>query len=381
MKVCVVSPSYLPDRTAGGAVTGCHEFVKTISLVCCVEVVSFDTLNDKNRHRIVDGISVSYLKRLPFFDFMSSHGWHFSFDYLFFILKRFKDFDLIYFRSIWNFPSLIGFVYCCFAGHKFIFCSSGKLSVYALKKSFIKKSIVMFLIKPFIKRASAIHYASEQEYLRVKSKIFSSLKPLILPTSVEIPQVKVKAERLESTFKDGPFKLYSVSRLHIGKNISFIFDELVSIQNEVEFHVIGDGDGNFVRELKKKAIETEAKNSKVKIVFEGFRDKKWVDKNMSGALYVQASFSEGYSNSIVEALARGSFAIVSRGCVMKEFADKKMLSEFDLDAGQLSKLIVEYYRDIKLWVGNSQKCVYFLKTERSPQYLSRKFAEQIREII
>ena len=125
----------------------------------------------------------------------------------------------------------------------------------------------------------------------------------------------------------------------------------------------------------------EAKNSRVQIIFEGFRDKNWVDKNMSGALYLQASFSEGYSNSIVEALARRSFAIVSKGCIMKEFAERQMLDEFDLEAGQLKKLILKYYQDTDIHNDISQKCVEFLQTERSKQYLSQRFVEQIREII
>ena len=112
--------------------------------------------------------------------------------------------------------------------------------------------------------------------------------------------------------------------------------------------------------MKKKAQHLESKNSKVKIIFEGFREKKWVDANMFGALYLQASFSEGYSNSIVEALARGSFAIVSKGCIMKEFAERKMLDEFDLEAGQLKKLILKYNRHLNAKNEISQKCVEFL---------------------
>lgn len=381
MKICVVSPSYLPDKTAGGAVTGCHEFVKTISLVCSVEVVSFDTLNDKVRERTVDHISVQYLKKSSFFDFMSSHGWHFSVDYLLFIFRRFKDFDCIYFRSIWNFPSLVGFIYCYIIGKKFIFCSSGKLSEWALRKSLVKKSIVLFLVRPFLKKASAIHYASEQEYLRVKSKTFSNIRPLVIPTSIDIPEFNVEAGKSNNTSLDGSFKLYTVSRLHIGKNINFILDELMSFEKEVKFHIIGDGEQNFVSALKNKAFDLEVKNPRVKIIFEGFQNKNWIDENMSGALYLQASFSEGYSNSIVEALARRSFAIVSKGCIMKEFADRQMLDEFDLEKGELKQLILKYYRDTTVHTDISQKCVEFLQTKKSKQYLSQQFAKQIQEII
>ena len=66
---------------------------------------------------------------------------------------------------------------------------------------------------------------------------------------------------------------------------------------------------------------------------------------------------------------------------MKEFAERKMLDEFDLEAGQLKKLILKYNRHLNAKNEISQKCVEFLKTKRSKQYLSRKFTKQIQEII
>ena len=169
MKILVISPSYLPDKRAD-SVSGCHEFVKTLKKRFNVNVLTFNTLDDDVTDRVIDDINVRYLPRSKAFDVFSSHGWHFSISYLFYLKKYLKQFDIVYFRSVWNFPSLAGFIICSLSRMPFIVCSSGKFTKYALRTGRKKKKIVFFLFSVFICNARAIHYASIDEYENVAIK-------------------------------------------------------------------------------------------------------------------------------------------------------------------------------------------------------------------
>ena len=380
MKICLVSPSYLPDRRAGGSVTGCHQFAKLVAKNCDVQVLSFDTLLDGVRTRSVDGISVRYLKQSIIFDFLSNHGWQFSISYILFMYKNFHNYDLIYFRSIWNFPSLIGFIYCGVTNKKFIVCSSGKLSNYALNKSNFKKQLALKLVGSFVKKATAIHYSSKQEHDGVSNTNFKHVPPLILPPPCQINLPLKKVEYQKNT-PERPLTIYTVCRLDPIKNIEYILNELLSLNMPINYHIIGSCKPHYENSLRTLATSIMARNNLVHVYFEGFQSKEWVNERFWDAVYIHASFSEGYSNSILEALSRGSCTAVSTGCNMKDLADRDFLTEFSLVPGELGDFLQSFKANKRLYMLKAQKCARMLTDERSVDYLSTNFLKNLTRIM
>jgi len=329
-KILIVSPSYYPEIKNGGSIKGCHMFARMCNNHFKTHVWSFDTLEDGIRRRLVDRVKVFYFRRYTLFDFLlKNNEWCFSIEYLFYLNKFIKKYDLIYFRSIWNFPSLFGFIFCSMKKKKFIICASGKLEKNAMYRSKLKKNIILFLFSKFIKSSSRIHYSSIFEYQNASVKPFKDIKPLFIPTPVDIPDNK-------NFNQQNILNFYSVSRIHKTKNLEYAIDEFSKLDINFTYKIFGMGSTNYINSLK-----TRSHNNKIEIC--GYKPIKYFDDSYSNSIFIQMSHSEGLSNSILEALARGSLVIVSRGCNLNFLAKKKCLLEVETSTGNLANLIEKIY--------------------------------------
>jgi glycosyltransferase involved in cell wall biosynthesis len=380
MTILVITPSYLPDLRAGGSVNGCHEFVKTVSKNFAVDVLTFNTLDDKITQRVIDKIKIKYLKRSKFFDVFSSHGWHFSISYIFYLIGNLRRYDVIYFRAVWNFPSLIGFIICSLANKPFIICSSGKFTEYALNSSRLKKKVVLYLFSYFIFKARAIHYASIDEYQQVALKKLRVLNKIILPnavTSIDLHISDVPINRIKSS----SLKFYTVSRLNPIKNIEYIIAVLARQPYQCELNIVGDGNENYVAHLKKYAFERMAVAKNFTVIFHGFKSRSWVDERFGKYIYLHASFSEGFSNSVLESIARGSITCVSEQSNMKSLAELGFLCEFDIKTNEMESLIIDIREHYLNYIQNSRAASKELCKLYSSENLASSFHNQLRGLL
>lgn len=381
MKIAVVTPSYLPDLRAGGSVSGCSAFVEVLCEKYSVDVISFDTLDDGVNARAFDGYSAIYLPHSRVLDFLSSHGWHLSFHYVLYLIGQGKNYDLFYFRALWNFPSLFGFVFCILTAKPFIFCSSGKLSEHALAISSLKKKIVSFIFHGIIRRAAAVHYSTYDEAAKVSASPYKTITPLVSPTYVRfINRQGAGGGVIDEDSHCCPLKIYTVCRIDPIKNIEYVLAELEGITFDIEFHIVGDGIEEYVSRLKARAREVMAGNSKVKVTWHGFKDRSWVDGVFRGALYVQCSYSEGYSNSVIEALCRGSYAFVSDQINLSELSREGFVTEGSLLRGELRGFLAEYQAHHESYCEKAEHCLSYLKKTRSKAAIARQLDKDLRKI-
>ena len=219
----IVIPAYIPDYNKGGSVTGCHSFAKICNESKMeVTVSTLDTCKTKKYYEIIDGIKVLRFKPNKFLNKIAKSGFGVSLSWFKWFMKNAEKYDIIYFRSIWNFTSLVGPLYCWIIKKPFGFCASGKLSSYAFQQSKWKKFLVLLFFHKIISKASFVHYATKQEYDEQVLKAFKNVRPIILPPSVEIPKVIKVNNKL---------KYYSVSRINPIKNIEFILENFIIQMN------------------------------------------------------------------------------------------------------------------------------------------------------
>ncbi len=326
MKILIVTPAYIPDWEKGGSITGCHEFAKTCKEASMeVTVCTLDTCNTLRYKEYLDGIKLIRFKYTKILNGLAKTGFGISLSWLFWFIKNAKNFEIIYFRSIWNFTSLVGPIYCHLINKKFGFCASGKLSKYAFIQSKRKKLLVLFCLKNIFKKASFIHYATLQEKEEQVLNIFKNKKGIILPPSVLLPDKIIVNKRLV---------FYSVSRIHPGKNIEYIFNNFpLEIGSFIQYGSINKKDKYFkiINKIKKRRNI----NSSRKLDFGGYACKDDLDKLYGlGSIFIICSKSEGLSNAALEALSRGSVVIASKGSRMKDYFQSGALFQINCEKGE-----------------------------------------------
>ena len=105
----------------------------------------------------IDDIKILRFKNSNFLNNIAKSGFGISFSWLIWFFNNVQKYDIVYFRSIWNFTSLIGPVYCVLINKKFGFCASGKLSKYAIEIFKNKrKAVLLFLNISLIKPTLSI---------------------------------------------------------------------------------------------------------------------------------------------------------------------------------------------------------------------------------
>ena len=368
MNILIVTPAYIPDWSKGGSVTGCHEFSKTCKEASFdVTVSTLDTCNIKKYKEYIDGIKIIRFKYTKLLNGLAKTGFGISLSWLFWFIKNAKHFEIIYFRSIWNFTSLIGPIYCYLIKKKFGFCASGKLSKYSFLQSKRKKLLVLFFLKNIFKRASFVHFATIQEKEDQVLQIFKDKKGIILPPSVLLPKILITNNDL---------KYYSVSRIHPSKNLEYIFENFPEVNNTfVQYGSINKNDKyfKFINNIKNQRTE----NLKKLIAFGGYACKDDLDKIYGiGSIFIISSKSEGLSNAALEALSRGSVVIASRGSRMKDYIKSGALIEINCAKGEeLIKTINSITYKMAIEMG--KKGSLFMAKYQNRKYLAKKLRDQL----
>ena len=368
MKVLIVIPAYIPDLSKGGSVSGCHEFAKTCKEASFfVTVSTLDTCNTKIYKEYIDGIEIIRFKYTKFLDGLSKSGFGISLDWLFWFIKNANKFDIIYFRSIWNFTSLFGPIYCYLINKKFGFCASGKLSKYAISQSKRKKNFVLFFLKNIFKKASFVHYATLQEKEEQVLNIFKDKKALILPPSVLLPSKLCINKKLI---------FYSVSRIHPLKNIEYIFENFPNCNSTfTQYGAINKADKYFI--FLSQIKNQRNKNSNLILDFGGYVSRDELDKLYGlGSVFIICSNSEGLSNAALEALARGSIVIASKGARMRDYVQSGALIEINCHKGEefidtLNSINLEMAIDM------GKKGSSFMAKYQNRRSLSKKLKSQL----
>lgn len=390
-KFLVVIPSYFPDRSSGGSVVGCRSFVRTlVEAGYNVEIITLDTLSDNVNVRFIDEVKVTYLPIKHSLKILSKSGWGLSLEYISWIKMNINRFDVIYFRSIWNFVSLYGSLLAFKRRKPYIFCASGKLTREALKVSKSKKDIISFLYRKVFSNASLIHYASRQEFeengIHVLTKRPYFISPPAVQKRAELEEHPIIDKNLKNELNSYDIVTYSVSRIDPIKRIDYVIKEVQEVAKEYKIcHIVlGDFNSEYAKNLirdSKSAIKTGVglndliKLSKIGssfVCFVGFMDIRRLYQGMPFTrAFIQCSYSEGMSNSILEAMSNGEDCIISKGCNMFEAGNSGAITEIDVDIGCLKDALVKRIKDNNITKVNGKKAKIFYNTAFSIERLAK----------
>ncbi len=381
-KILVIVPRYFPDTSAGGPIFATKSFAKLLfELGYNVKLLTLNTSNLKNKFGKIDGVDVVYYKLNKIFNNLSKSGWGFSLDFTFNIIKEIKWCDVIYVRSFWNYISLITFILNIFFRKKLIFSVNGKFSKYALKSSSWKKKIAFFFIKPFLANYT-VQYASYDEMKNVSLNYLRKLKSIVIPNAVIDNKIVLKKQN-----HNKQINFYSVSRIDQIKNIDYSLQELSKSELMLTYSIFGDYNNEYGRKLinlsttlfdevivNNNVYFKNKKKAKKTVNFYGWMNSneiyRVVDDNF---IFLQMSYSEGLSNSVIQAISLGIRCVVSTGCQMSSLAKKNIIKEIETNNGSLKNIV----NNANKLIMNKKQLVDYYKYNYSRNAVRKKISELI----
>ncbi len=338
LKILSVSPSYYPAVEFGGPVTALRSLNKHLkdlnSEISVVTTTSgIESFENKYRLELVDGIQVNYFPTSRIFETLTPTGWQFSISLLLHLLKYAKNFDVIYCRSLWNFPTIACYLASIFNRKPLIIAATGKLTPKAFAIKSRKKRFFWNLLFSRLVRHANIHYVSEKEKLISEENIGIYGNGLVIETGTDLIQDdhrKISSSLKFSQMSQDTKKILFLGRVHPIKGLDLLvemYSKVLRSEPDVALIISGPYEGNYHLKLKKiiqdlglSFIETQPhflKSTDVagKVVFTGSvagEVKNWILS--SADIYCQLSISEGFSNSIIEAMAFSKPIVISKGC-------------------------------------------------------------------
>jgi glycosyltransferase involved in cell wall biosynthesis len=274
----------------------------------------------------VDGVTVTYFKRLT-----KDHS-HFSPALLKKLWKEAPRFDIIHIHAWWNLVSLFSCLIALIRNVPVLVSPRGTLSSYSFQnKNIGPKWLIHHLLgKPLLNRCH-IHVTSGREAEAIKSSI--------IPKSItNLPNfVKLLANEPVGHQSSDIFKLIFFSRIEKKKGLDILINALPLLTFPYKLTIVGDGEINYVEELKGLAMKNGVEEN---IYWAGFQTDNKFKLLFEHQLLILPSYDENFGNVIIESLSQGTAVLVSPFVGLCDYVIKNKLGwQCELNATSVSNMI------------------------------------------
>lgn len=246
----------------------------------------------------VDGVSVTYFNRVT-----KDHS-HFSPSLLKNLWIHVREFDSVHIHAWWNLVSVLSALIALLRNMPVVISPRGTLSTYSFNnKNNILKKLLHHLLGKYLLNRSFIHVTSVAEGNEIKNII----KPrglFNISNFVNIPsflphQASVICE---------PFKLIFFSRIDEKKGLDILLKALPQIKIPYHLTIAGDGDKNYIEQLKKITSDNLSSSH---ISWIGFQNENKFEILSKHDLMILPSYNENFGNVVIESLSVGTPVLIS----------------------------------------------------------------------
>jgi len=371
IKILQVTAAYKPAHIYGGPTMSVAKLCEVLTENEVEVEVLTTTANGKtelnvvkNRVQKVDGVIVTYFKRLT-----KDHT-HFSPGLLknlrHIILKNPKDKKLvIHIHAWWNLVSIFSCQIAKWSNIPVILSPRGMLTNYTLgNRNSGFKSIIHAAMGKKLLTYCHIHATSEKE----KQDVLQFIQPkslVVIPNLVELP--KNNSKEFVQTFEDeNLFKLIFLSRIEEKKGLELLFESLVGLTINWNLTIAGSGEEEYVKSLKLKAESLKLKD-KIHWVGQISNNDKF-QLLADHHLMVLTSYNENFANVVVESLSVGTPVLLSNQVGLADYIDKN-------DFGWITDLTNEtIHENIKKAFINQEKRAKIRQT--APKTIESDFSSE-----
>jgi len=313
LKILHIIPYYLPAIYYGGPVYSVHNLCKR--LVRRGHQVSVFTTNRHGAEELdvptdqfveKDGVRINYfktklMKRLYFSPDMNKA-----------LTREVRNFDIVHLHGLYAWPTFAGAKAAKRRGVPYVLAPRGMLvkNLISKKSRWAKTAYIHLIEKRNIEGAAAIHLTSAIEQKEARRFNFKFPHEIIIPNSIWIEDDAAEDRQLLKTpaaiLNKKPFFLF-LGRICWSKRLEIIITAM-RYAGDANLVIAGAGDKDYCEKLKLLVDECKLQD---RIFFLG-----WADGSDKAALLREASalvlssYSENFSNAVLEAMFAGCPVVV-----------------------------------------------------------------------
>jgi glycosyltransferase involved in cell wall biosynthesis len=318
LKILQLSASYKPAYIYGGPTMSVSMLAEQLVIAGQDVTVYTTTANGLSELTVeiakpvlVDGVTVMYFKRIT-----KDHT-HLSPSLLKHLWRTVRHYNVIHIHAWWNLVSVLGCLIALLRKVPVIISPRGTLSNYSFhnRNNNIKSIMHSWLGKPLLKKC-CIHTTSNNERDVLKA---------ILPhnTVFNIPNfINLTQNKFNGYQPTDHLRLIFFSRIEEKKGLDILLDALKSITIPYKLTIAGDGNREYVNQLKKMALDNGVA---AQIDWIGFQTDNKYQLLYEHDVMILPSYDENFGNVVIESLSVGTPVLISKAVGLADYVDQNHL--------------------------------------------------------
>jgi glycosyltransferase involved in cell wall biosynthesis len=317
------------------------------------EVHIYTTNQDGNRELSVpidravqhDGVEIR------FFPIQHPRFWGTSLPMARALKGKIPDVDIVHIHSLYMFHTAVAAHYCENFQIPYVICPHGALDPFIYKRHRFRKKIVeSFFQDRVIRRASGIHFITEEEKILAGKYIFWA-PGFVVPLGLDIDEYSCKPPKwkLFSRFPElnGKKIILFLGRVNFKKGLDILVNAFVAVAREhgdVHLLIAGPDDSDYG---KKVATWLKKENVYKKTTLAGMlQGEEKLEALFHSTVFVLPSYSENFGIAVVEAMACGLPVVISNKVnIWREVARASAGIVTDCDKDQFTQALKNILAD------------------------------------
>ncbi len=373
MRVLHVVPSYYPAVRYGGpivSVRGLCEALAKAGVEVDVATTDADGPRDldvpTDRWTELGGVRVRYFHRWPRIDFAA------SVPLTRFLFAEARRYDLVHVVGVFSYPSLMAGAAARAARVPYLISPRGSLEPWALAHKRWKKVPYWGIFeRRNLERAAAIHATSDEEARSIRA-LFPGARVFVSPNGVGVvtPPAVERSQR----------QVVFLGRIHQKKGLDILVRAMSLVTRELpdaETVLAGPDDEREWPRIE-AIVATLSPRPRVRYLGPVSGDERW-RLLASSAVFALPSHSENFGIAVLEALACGTPAVVSRNCPWEVLEERGAGRWIENSPERFAAALVELLEAPSRTraMGDAAKA---LAAEYSWATIGREMASQYREV-
>ena len=263
--------------------------------------------------------------------------------------QHLQDYDLLHVHAIFSYPSTIAMAIARIKNIPYITSPHGLLCEWSLQQNYRKKKLYLNLIeRKNLFSAKVVHLTAKQEKEELElSKL--NLPSIIQPLGLDMPRLisdgRQQLHQILSIPLQTPIILF-LSRLHPKKGLDYLIPALAKLQDQnFAFVLAGKGTAEYEAEVDRLVQQNRLSDRTYKL---GFVSGEKKNICLQGAdLYALTSHSENFGVAVLEALASGTPALVTKGVALSDLVKEQSLGwVVDLEVNAIANSIQDFLSNL-----------------------------------
>ena len=329
-----------------------------------------------NKPVLVDGVSVTYFKRLT-----KDHS-HFS-PKLLWELKKMRQTPnaklIIHIHAWWNLVSVLSCWIANWYKIPVVLSPRGMLTVYTQnnRNSFSKKLLHNLIGKKLLQYCH-IHATSEQEKQDIL-KIVTPKSITVIPNLVNIKESLSSSQLTIDNNDTTAFHLIFLSRIEEKKGLELLFDVLSLLDINWQLSIAGSGKEGYVESLKLKA-ENLKLNPRINWIGQ-VTDQDKYNLIAKHDLLVLTSFNENFANVVIESLSVGTPVLISDRVGLSDYVREQQLGWVcTLEVSDIKEKLINAYHAQKVREKMKQAAPEVIRRDFNDKALAKRYLELYRRL-